>query len=598
VAFTSRGLLFAVGVLCVLVRMVHLLAVHGTPLFAAHRVWPGTDMFFFDQWAQRIVGGDVLGRVRFYPVMDWMSATAPLEYWSRWFGNAPIYFKAPLYAYAVALLRWLFGDPAVPMAVLQIAASIASAALLFLITEQLFGTAAGLLAAIVFALYAPAVHYDVVMLRGPWVILASLLVTWRLMHLREHLTPAGAGVLGLIVGVALLLNESFATLPFLVLAAFACWAPSLRRWTTASAGFLTGLAIALTPLVVRNIAVGAPPLAVAVTGAWVVALSNASDSDPIIFGFPKPSFVPLMEAGGGRLGRVLWLCLQSFDGVGQMLAFYLHRAAGLVAPFENADNASFDYAAIGSPLLRWLPDYAWLFPLLMLGMVLAVGNVRLRTLGALVPVWIALLIPNVLGPPLSRYRLSLVVLGMPFAGLALERMWRWATQRRLAVLVGALAALAALRLVAGLVERRMLPAAEPWSDVYRLSDFQVAATEYAKAGRYREASAEYLALADHVPQGSRQRVKALLLAAPLQASAGDRAGARASAHAATEECPPDPRILLDIGDVHWTALGDRDRAVDAYRRALELQPAGAILDALRARLTALDPGMTPPRPVR
>jgi hypothetical protein len=47
VASASRRILLAVGVLCVLVRVAHLLAAYRTPLFAAHRVWPGTDMFAY-----------------------------------------------------------------------------------------------------------------------------------------------------------------------------------------------------------------------------------------------------------------------------------------------------------------------------------------------------------------------------------------------------------------------------------------------------------------------------------------------------------------------------------------------------------------------
>src|SRR5688572_20346125 len=159
-------MLMAVVAVALLVRVAHLLAAHSSPVFDAHRIWPQTDMHIFGQWAQRILDGDVLGRARFHPVLDWMTRTAPADVWARWFGDAPTFFKAPLYAYVVALLQWLFGDPALPMAVLQIAASIASTVVLFLITDRLFGAVAGVLAALLFAVYGPAVHYDVVMLRG------------------------------------------------------------------------------------------------------------------------------------------------------------------------------------------------------------------------------------------------------------------------------------------------------------------------------------------------------------------------------------------------------------------------------------------------
>ena len=597
-----RLALFAVVVVCVIVRVAHLLAVHDIPVFSAHRIWPQSDMYIFDQWAQRIVGGDLLGRTTYHPILDWMSRTVPPETWARWFGDAPVYFKAPLYAYLVALLRALFGDPALPMAILQIGASAASTVLLFLVTERLLGAAAAFFAALAFAVYGPAVHYDAVLLRGPWIVLAALLVTWRLVELRERPTAWGAGILGAIVGVAILLNEGFSTLPLLVVVAFAFWATGVRAWAAASAAFAAGLCLALSPLVVRNVAVGAPPFAVAVTGAWVLALSNASDSDPSTFGYPQPSFVPLMEASQGGVGRVLWLCLRSFDGPGAVLGFYLRRLVGLLTPFEDADNASFYYAAIASPVLGWMPDYAWLFPLAAVGAVLAVATTPWRSLGALLPVSLALLATNLLAPPLSRYRLPLIVLAFPFAGLAAARAWSWVASRRFAALLAILLAMAGVRMGTHLLERRfVLPGATPWARVYRLADFYVAAGEWERQGRYRDASAEYLALAGHVPTGSRQWVQAMLFAAPLQARAGDREAALASVHAVTARAPADPVTLVAVGDTYWRALGDPATAAAAYRRAAELHPDGAVLAMLQARqreLDALSPPVTSPGVLR
>jgi tetratricopeptide (TPR) repeat protein len=309
-----------------------------------------------------------------------------------------------------------------------------------------------------------------------------------------------------------------------------------------------------------------------------------------------------MEASEARLLRVAWLCLRSFDGVGQLLGFYLRRVAGLIAPFENADNASFYHAAVGSPLLRWLPDWAWLFPISALGVLLALATVRWRCLAPLAPVSVVLLVSNLLTAPLSRYRLPLVVLAMPFAGLALERTWRWVTRRRLGAVAGALAAIVALRAGAALAERRLvLTGPEPWMNVYRYTDFNVSATEYAEQERYDAASREYLALAAHSPLGSFQWVQALLLAALMQARAGDADGARASVRMASESAPAAARVWLAIGDVYRETLADPAGAAEAYRRAAELRPTEEVLEALRARtrdLKAHGGEVTPPRPVR
>jgi tetratricopeptide (TPR) repeat protein len=334
----------------------------------------------------------------------------------------------------------------------------------------------------------------------------------------------------------------------------------------------------------------------------VLALFNASDSDPSTFGYPQPSFVPLMEAADARVGRVLWLCLRSFDDPGAVLGFYLHRLAGLLTPFEAADNASFYYAAIASPLLGWLPDYAWLLPLAAVGAVLAVASTPLRSLGPLLPVSLALLATNLLAPPLSRYRLPLIVLALPFAGLAAVRAWSWVASRRFATLLAAVLAMVGVWMGARLLERRfVLPGPTPWARVYRLADFYVAAREYERQGRYGDASAEYLALAARVPAGSRVWAQALLFAAGGQAQAGDREAARASVDAVTAHAPADPAILVAVGDSYWRVLGDPAAAAGVYRRAAELHPDGAVLAMLQARqreLDALRPPVTSPGVLR
>jgi hypothetical protein len=175
-------------------------------------------------------------------------------------------------------------------------------------------------------------------------------------------------------------------------------------------------------------------------------------------------------------------------------------------------------------------------------------------------------------------------------------------QRRIAVLGGAVVALIGLRIVADLVERRVVLAGDdPWTHVYRMADFSVAAREYEREGRYREASGEYLTLAAHVPRGSRLWVHALFLAAPVQLQAGDREAARASADAAAELAPADPGVLLAIGDLYWKGFGDPGAGARMYRRAAELGATGPVLQILQTRLKAVDalePPVTPPAVVR
>src|SRR4029079_11266973 len=109
----------------------------------------------------------------------------------------------------------------------------------------------------------------------------------------DRCTAATAGVLGVVVGVSVLLNESYATLAVLVPGVVAWLARSAPRRGRPVLALSAGLGVALAPLVARNLAVGVPPLAIALQGTVVYAFFNASDSDPTFFGAAPASFAPL-----------------------------------------------------------------------------------------------------------------------------------------------------------------------------------------------------------------------------------------------------------------------------------------------------------------
>jgi len=170
-------------------------------------------MYAFDQWGRRIAAGDWLERGAYHPVMRWQLAIAPQADWDEWYGTTPVYYKSPLFAYLIAALYCFWTEVMLPLALLQALASAAATYLVFRITERLFGAGAGLFAAAVHALYGPDVHYAAVMLRGPWIVLVSLLCTWQLLRLLDSPGPGRAAGLGGLLGVAILVNEGFAPAP-------------------------------------------------------------------------------------------------------------------------------------------------------------------------------------------------------------------------------------------------------------------------------------------------------------------------------------------------------------------------------------------------
>lgn len=495
----------------VCLRLAHLALVAQTPLASFHREFVDSDMWFFDQWVQRIVAGDWMGRERFHPLAAWQLAAAPAEKWLEWYGAAPIFYKAPFYAYLLAILSFLKA-PAVSIFVLQAAAAGLSAWLLFRIARGMFGEAAGLFAVALFALYGPDVHFTAVMLRGPWIVLSTLLVTDRLLAFVGQPSTARAGLVGLSVAAAIVVNEAMTPLALLAPLAFLCAGPARGRVLKSCAGFAAGALAGLLPVVIRNLMVGAPPLQIAVTGSVVLAVFNSATSDPLLFSARPENFAPVMDLAGASLSETLLACARSFSTASDWAGFYALKGAGLVAPFENPDNLNFYYAALVNPWLGLLPAYGVLLPLALVGAALS-WPARRAAWWCWVPSPLVLLAAMLLTLPLSRYRAAWAIHLMPFAGLALSLGLAWARERRFGRLSGLAAALACVATVQFVVQQQVFwGARRAQSLAYRPAEFVLAARMEASTGHFAAAALEMERLAEVHPEAG-VKLQALTLAA-------------------------------------------------------------------------------------
>lgn len=585
-AFGREAAVFAVAFG---VRLFHLLQVAPTPFFELHRTFTESDMHMFDQWSQRIAEGDWLGRETPHPLYRWQLDLAPEAEWREWYGHPAAFYKAPLYPYLLAGLRALFGDAMLPAALLQCLASSLSAALLVRLGGRLFGPPAGLAAGLLFALYAPAIHFDAVLLRGPWIVLVSLLASLSLARLADDPSPRRAFVLGLWVAASLLVNEGFLPAPLAVLAILPRWSRGLRGLAVAAGAFLGGVILGLTPLIARNLVVGAPPMKLAVTGSIVYAVFNAAGANPWAFDIRPQILLPLMNKAGGGLFGMAVACLGSFPGFAAVLAFYAEKLSGLFIAFENPDNANFYYSVFLDPLLSVLPGYGTLFPLAVAGF--AAAGSRVRALQPLLPYALTLLLSILLTTTLSRYRAAFAVFLFPLSGLAVSAAVEAARQdrRRLALLWACGLGAAAL---AALVEQRIEGAAGLRSLRYRPAEFYLAADAWAQRGRHDRAVGEMRWLVRHNPD-PRVQAWALVRAASLLVEQGDRPQAEEALRLATGIGRRDAALLLAAGDLRRGGLREAVGARELYAAALALSPPQALQQQLRERLHSMEaaPGM-------
>jgi len=584
---SDRRWLWMVLGLALVVRFAHLAQVEQTPLMNYHRDFVDSDMYLFDQWARRIAGGDVLGREVYHPLARWQLQAAPQSAWDRWYGREPVFYKAPFYPYLIALLYRVAGDAMPALALLQILASTLCVLLIVRIGREYFGHTASLVAGAIYAVYAPGIHYDVIMLRGPWISLAALVGTWQLMIFLRGPSLYRALVVGLALGASLVVNEGFVTVVPLTLLLLLFRLPPGRRTLTYVAMTLVGTMISFSPVAVRNLIVGVWPLKLAVTGSIAYATCNTAGSSPYFFTVDPVAYVPAMRVGDGRLLATAVACLKSFRGPLEIATFYLHKAAGMAIPFESPDNANFYYAALHNPLFRPLISYALVFPLSVIGLAIALR--QWKELLTIVPFSLSLMLLMLVALPISRYRTTLAVYLVLFAGLALVRVAGWLKGRRFVPLTAATTTFALLLAGGAAWQDRVVFRGRPAGIfLYRPSEFLLEADYLLRKGREAEAIQELTTLARVNPDPTAQALAALGMAA-IHLAVGREVAARQALAVAAETSARSPALLMAIGDFHRDALHDVSEARLIYEKALAALPAPNLEWQLRQRLATQPP---------
>jgi Tetratricopeptide repeat len=173
-----------------LIRVVVLARLTASPYLLPTR----GDMHFYDDWAQRILNGQLTDHLAFYGL--------------------------PGYAYLLAALYKIVGyGPFIP-ALLQALLDAGTAVLIFEVSVGIFsGTGlrpaqiAGVLAAVGWAFFVPAQTYAVVLMPTAWLIFIFWLILWRIVSWQDAPTKWEALILGLLVGLA---ATAIATILFLI----------------------------------------------------------------------------------------------------------------------------------------------------------------------------------------------------------------------------------------------------------------------------------------------------------------------------------------------------------------------------------------------
>lgn len=482
-ALLQRPLLL-VFLVALLVRLGVLLQVVGTPPWYWER-WDQSDMDTFLKVAHQILEGDLLVHTPYHPLHQWHRMVASPEQWEGWY-EPHVFHQVPGYYYALAFLLKVLGGSLAAVKVVQMFLGAVHAVLLGVVGTRLMGKSGGLSVGLLAAVYGPFVAIEPLLLREG---LGLLLTTCGLyLVLCAETGRSSRGALGtlwtsgrwLAAGVTLGLGAITKETGFISFAAILLWTlartvagRSRLRWA-AVGGLVVGFVAGISPLLLRNLLVGAALLAFSPQGAVNFAMANAADTKSGGVGFSVPrSLADIMEQSHGRLWPAVTATLDTYGGHLDMLADKV--AAKFTAIWSNVevpDNISYEYIARFSTILAMLPRFVCIWELAVVGFLvwlLARGWRRVAPRsgeaaadpsvpGASVPfpprymaLIVTLLVLHVtaqsFAPVMARYRLVIVPFLMLPAGWTLAQgvAWLWHRQwRRVAGLAGGLVAAVAL----------------------------------------------------------------------------------------------------------------------------------------------------------
>ena len=337
-------------------------------------------------------------------------------------GDAPL-LHAPLYSYLLAGWRGL-GLPLDGFRLLQVALSLLTCWLTYALARTLTRSEPVALAAFAFTATQPTLLlYAGFLLRATWLAALLVLWVWGVARYRERPSSGRAAAIGATVGVFHLLKGiSLLLAPLTALAVLGA-SVSWRRRAGHGATLVVGGLVAISPLLVRNLATDTRPLHNGSFAPYGVAINNHPDvSGRHLERAPADDVRAILTEHPGSLGALL-ATIRLHPSLGSYLRLEATKLYGFVNGYEAFNNIPIQLYTTTLESFRLCPlSTAVLIPLALIGAV--AGAPRWRTLWPLYAAVGLILLTCLLMTPLARYRLPALPLLAVFAALGLRTLWR------------------------------------------------------------------------------------------------------------------------------------------------------------------------------
>ncbi len=397
----------AVAALAVIVRWIYIAQMAGHAGFTV----PMVDEKWHWQWALDIIDGPFFG--------------------------SGAWFRAPLYPYFLAFLAFITGKSILWAKLLQVIVCGGTAFFLYKLTDRLIGGRAAIIAGVIYAFYGTLMYYEAMFLIPVLFLFFTVWGMYRLIACADS-HRAGTWLLtGVVFGLAAISRPNI----LLVVPVLLLWVwlaldrekalvARLRRPILIG----VGLAIAIAPVTIRNLAVTGNFILISSQGGINFYLGNNPAANGLAMRMPDvelsedlswSQFQPTTDAAAEReAGRPLTQSeISSFwtdkavdwitNNPGKFLGLVWRRLVYLASGFENSDNSDIYYERGKSwlyALLLWHKGIAFPFGVL-LPLALAGVYIRRRDWRKLLPMYlfVVVYVPTIiLFLVTARHRLPLV----------------------------------------------------------------------------------------------------------------------------------------------------------------------------------------------
>ena len=324
----------------------------------------------------------------------------------------------------------IFGHHPFLIFILQALISLLGIFLLILLTKDLFNERTSLFSGGLYAFFGPAVFADGILLRASLITFFTIFLMYSVHRFLNKKSNKWAIFLGAAIGVNLLLKFS-SILLVLALLGFIIYQSKKNKtsfhWLSLSKVLAISLLV-LSPLIIRNIIVGAPSLSFSSVGPITYINSNVPGYDAFsgfLIDFKRSA--KIMVESDGKLLQSIGLTIAEHDGLGGFLGLQVSKFGSLIHNFEIPNNFNFNYFKLESIWLNIaFVRFYMIFGLSVLGLIFYQKHQKkLNILHLAIVMQMIVLIAFYV---ISRFKLPFTICLIPFAAYGIDVTINWITK--------------------------------------------------------------------------------------------------------------------------------------------------------------------------